>query len=246
MAALAERHGLLPFVDKRASFTANQPLWSGSAVHRIHDEGAGVRLVHAAPVNSAPLVTAAPSVNRGGRWLWPSISGHGGGAALYRFANVLLHEERRGEAEAIAIIKRDFNPRCEPPWSDRDIERVVANASLNPRHVPCRKAEEWTPRTVEQRAYYDGWYDRLNEHLAADLPHGDVYTADDLLDVLKSEKSSGDRIWLGKVMNRMRWQSSRRGRCQQKVYVRPGDWSVRRLEPIDRFRLRLAELSGAR
>ena len=54
--------------------------------------------------------------------LEPAISGAGGHKALFRAASVL---KRLDESTAYRLLRDHYNPRCVPPWSDKEILRKV-------------------------------------------------------------------------------------------------------------------------
>lgn len=77
--------------------------------------------------------TNRPSVlERASRYLArkdPSIAGSGGHQALFRAAVDLVRGFRLSEADALRLLTHEFNPRCRPPWSLRDLERKVHEAT---------------------------------------------------------------------------------------------------------------------
>jgi hypothetical protein len=77
-----------------------------------------------------------------------SISGHQGHKALFRAACVLVNGFALCESDAERILLGAFNQRCEPPWTEEEIRRKVAEAGkanhakprgylLQPRHAPA-------------------------------------------------------------------------------------------------------------
>lgn len=74
----------------------------------------------------------------------PAISGQGGHAATFRAACVLCVGFDLGELDALALL-REFNQRCQPPWTERELGHKVADALkadgerghlLRPRSIP--------------------------------------------------------------------------------------------------------------
>lgn len=51
----------------------------------------------------------------------PAISGQGGQDALFSVACRLVHGFQLSVDRAVALIEADYNPRCEPEWSSREI-----------------------------------------------------------------------------------------------------------------------------
>lgn len=58
----------------------------------------------------------------------PSIAGQHGHDALFAAACALVNGFSLDPADAEAILAVDFNPRCLPPWSEREIRRKVDQA----------------------------------------------------------------------------------------------------------------------
>lgn len=59
----------------------------------------------------------------------PSIQGADGNNPFWMTAVTLTKCFGLSEAEAVEVIMQHFNPRCKPPWSQREIERAVRNAA---------------------------------------------------------------------------------------------------------------------
>lgn len=57
------------------------------------------------------------------------ISGSGGHAATFRAALALVRGFALDRDEALALLVEDFNPRCVPPWSRRDLVHKVESAA---------------------------------------------------------------------------------------------------------------------
>lgn len=58
----------------------------------------------------------------------PSISGSEGHNRCYQAACVLVHGFDIDDALALRILAEEFNPRCDPPWSDRELRHKVNQA----------------------------------------------------------------------------------------------------------------------
>ncbi len=74
---------------------------------------------------STPRGPGLSPVERASRYLAtmpPSISGAHGHDALYRAA-LALHGFGLAEGAALALLRAEFNPRCKPTWSERDLTR---------------------------------------------------------------------------------------------------------------------------
>jgi predicted P-loop ATPase len=62
------------------------------------------------------------------RTMDPAISGSGGHSALFRAAVALVRGFDIQPQEALSMLATDYNPRCQPPWSKREIEHKVSQA----------------------------------------------------------------------------------------------------------------------
>ena len=58
----------------------------------------------------------------------PAIQGHRGNDALFRTICWVMHGFGLDNDTTRSIIVDDYNPRCEPPWSDLEIDRKIADA----------------------------------------------------------------------------------------------------------------------
>lgn len=61
-----------------------------------------------------------------------AVSGQGGHDATYAVAQCLVNGFNLGDDEALRIFQTEYNPRCTPPWSDRELEHKVSQARKNP------------------------------------------------------------------------------------------------------------------
>jgi hypothetical protein len=58
----------------------------------------------------------------------PSVSGSGGHARCFAAAVALVQGWGLDEGEAMVVLGADFNPRCSPPWSDKELRHKVRSA----------------------------------------------------------------------------------------------------------------------
>ncbi len=58
-----------------------------------------------------------------------AISGSGGHNITFFVAQRLVRGFALSEADAYALLANDWNPRCSPPWSERELARKVAQAA---------------------------------------------------------------------------------------------------------------------
>lgn len=66
----------------------------------------------------------------------PAISGNGGHAATYAAATVLVHGFEIDPDRALALLLDHYNPRCEPPWTEKELQHKVASAATKPHREP--------------------------------------------------------------------------------------------------------------
>ena len=62
----------------------------------------------------------------------PAISGNRGHAATYAAATVLVHGFEINPDRALSLLLDHFNPRCEPPWSEKELRHKVTSAATKP------------------------------------------------------------------------------------------------------------------
>lgn len=65
------------------------------------------------------------------RTMDPAISGSRGHDALFRAAVALVRGFDIQPQEALSMLATDYNPRCQPPWSKREIEHKVKQAATS-------------------------------------------------------------------------------------------------------------------
>jgi predicted P-loop ATPase len=58
----------------------------------------------------------------------PAISGANGHAATFAVARKLVCDFGLDEQAALRILQSDYNPRCQPPWADKDLRHKVKQA----------------------------------------------------------------------------------------------------------------------
>lgn len=62
----------------------------------------------------------------------PAISGQGGHNAAYAAATVLVHGFGLTAEEALEILRTQYNPRCQPPWSEQELLHKAQDAANKP------------------------------------------------------------------------------------------------------------------
>lgn len=105
------------------------------------------------PSNLPPSPSGGPSVlDRAAAYLGtvdPAISGQGGHDATFRPAVALVHGFQLSAEDAFALLRDVYNPRCRPPWSEKELRHKVEDAvKAGP---PSGKAPGWLLDGVEVR-----------------------------------------------------------------------------------------------
>lgn len=63
----------------------------------------------------------------------PAISGSGGHAALWAAAQAVVRGFRLTGDRGLRLLSEHYNPRCQPPWSDRELRHKVTQAETQSR-----------------------------------------------------------------------------------------------------------------
>lgn len=66
----------------------------------------------------------------------PAISGSGGHSQTFSAATALVHGFGIKPGEALAILTQHYNPRCSPPWSDKELQHKISQAATKPHERP--------------------------------------------------------------------------------------------------------------
>ncbi|GIX04921.1 MAG: hypothetical protein KatS3mg114_0790 [Planctomycetaceae bacterium] len=66
----------------------------------------------------------------------PAISGQGGHSATYTAATVLVHGFELDPEQALGILLDRYNPRCDPPWTEKELRHKVEDAAKKPHDQP--------------------------------------------------------------------------------------------------------------
>lgn len=84
------------------------------------------------PVTPRPVGNASSMQRRISAYLArmpEAISGQGGQVALWNAALVLARGFSLSEPDTFATLASEYNPRCQPPWSDRELRHTAKNAA---------------------------------------------------------------------------------------------------------------------
>lgn len=66
----------------------------------------------------------------------PSVSGSNGHSALFAATAAVTIGFDLQDLEALAILQRDFNPRCKPQWSEKDLLHKIRQVRLHCKESP--------------------------------------------------------------------------------------------------------------
>ncbi|MFN3151802.1 bifunctional DNA primase/polymerase [Bremerella sp.] len=93
------------------------------------------------PANTAPVPTtdATDVETRAIAYLAampPAVSGSGGHSQTYAAATALVHGFGIERDRALAILESEYNPRCQPPWSEKELRHKVEQAATKPHDRP--------------------------------------------------------------------------------------------------------------
>jgi|GEM_PF-553891 len=153
----------------------------------------------------------------------PSVSGSGGHDALFAVACTLVHGFALNEGDAMSILS-EYNQRCAPPWSERDLAYKLRSAagshsargsgyllgdSHRPEHYPFQFQ---APKPVEKIQFDPAallsaagdFRPRLDWFAARSYADPSLLTSSDFLDLLYSgekvlifsdDKSQGQALW---------------------------------------------------
>lgn len=67
-----------------------------------------------------------------------AVSGQGGHSATYSAAVALVHGFGLGPERALKILLQHYNPRCQPPWTEKELAHKVEDAATKPHERPYR------------------------------------------------------------------------------------------------------------
>jgi len=92
---------------------------------------AKVRTVQLAD-DDAVMARAAAYLDR----IPPAVSGSGGHSQAYAAATAMVHGFGLEPAAALDLLRDRYNPRCDPPWSEKELQHKVEDAASKPHDRP--------------------------------------------------------------------------------------------------------------
>lgn len=106
----------------------------------------------------SPTARGADAVTRASAYLArmpEAISGSGGHQATWNAAVALVRGFALSPGDALVLLLREYNPRCQPPWSRKDLEHKVENAAraqLPSGYLLEDDRRAWQPERAPRRA----------------------------------------------------------------------------------------------
>jgi len=103
-----------------------------------------------ASIDGAGVKLETPLAERASKYLAkmePSVSGQGGHNKCFQAACVLVMGFGMTEGEALSLLKHEFNPRCQPAWSDHELQHKVKSANQQPGsrgYLRDANPQDWT------------------------------------------------------------------------------------------------------
>lgn len=103
-----------------------------------------------ATVSGAGVPADAPIAERASKYLAkmePSVSGQGGHNAAFKAACALVLGFDMTTDQAYNLLASEFNPRCQPPWSEKELRHKVESANVQPGqrgYIRDAKPDDWS------------------------------------------------------------------------------------------------------
>lgn len=113
-----------------------------------------------ATVHADGVRMESPVIERASKYLAkmePSISGQDGHGKCFHAACVLVMGFCLSHDEALNLLTREYNPRCQPPWSEKELRHKVDQASKQPGsrgYLKDAQPEQW-PKISTPSNYRD-------------------------------------------------------------------------------------------
>ncbi len=105
----------------------------------------------AAPADEALLRRATAYLDA----MDPAISGQGGHDTTYTAATAMVHGFGLDPETALRMLLERYNPRCEPPWSEKELRHKVEDAATKPHDKPYGWLRDAPRQVAPSRAHSD-------------------------------------------------------------------------------------------
>ncbi len=105
----------------------------------------------AAPADEALLRRATAYLDA----MDPAISGQGGHDTTYTAATAMVHGFGLDPEMALQLLLERYNPRCEPPWSEKELRHKVDDAAIKPHDKPYGWLRDAPRQVAPGRAHSD-------------------------------------------------------------------------------------------
>lgn len=105
----------------------------------------------AAPADEALLRRATAYLDA----MDPAISGQGGHDRTYTAATAMVHGFGLEPEMALQLLLERYNPRCEPPWSEKEVRHKVEDAATKPHELPYGWLRDAPRQVAPGRAHSD-------------------------------------------------------------------------------------------
>ncbi len=108
----------------------------------VERHGKWPRIIEHAPESRtffAPTIDRGRLLKRASAYLGhipAAISGQGGHGLTYTAATALVHGFGLTEQESMDLLKREYNPRCKPQWSEKELQHKIQDAMSKPHNKP--------------------------------------------------------------------------------------------------------------
>jgi len=105
------------------------------------------------PLPTSPHAPDADSIERRAlaylQAMPPAVSGQGGHSATYSAATVLVHGFGLSSEHALNLLLAHYNPRCQPPWTEKELRHKAEDAAKKPHDRPRGWLRDQVPANQE-------------------------------------------------------------------------------------------------
>jgi putative DNA primase/helicase len=105
-----------------------------------------------------------------------AVSGQGGHSRLYAAAVALVHGFGLDGATALGMLRTQYNPRCRPRWTERELRHKVREAAEKPHDKPYGHLRDAAPPAILTPPPAPGPASLAGEDAAADLSRPSTLT----------------------------------------------------------------------